>query len=255
MICPYCIYNIFIFLSQVSSALWIEKKWVMYIAALTKWPLRNVEVILQVLSFKLILWIDILSTTFEIDNGCHRISQHWCRCHEAVSHCLNQCWPGSMSPWHVASPGHTKLTHFDLLPHKFIMTNKSHFSVMHDFSSMTWWHHQMETFSALLALCAGNSLVSGEFPAQRLVTWTFDVFSGLRLNTRFSKQSWGRWFGMLSCSLWRNCNDVWMIIEIELCWNSVIVTKCLFTKIGIKCWNIQCHNLIICPKRNGWHFW
>ena len=31
----------------------------------------------------------------------------------------------------------------------------------------TWWHHQMETFSALLAVCAGNSPVTGEFPAQR----------------------------------------------------------------------------------------
>ena len=29
-----------------------------------------------------------------------------------------------------------------------------------------WWRHQMETFSALLALCAGNSPVTGEFPSQ-----------------------------------------------------------------------------------------
>ena len=29
-----------------------------------------------------------------------------------------------------------------------------------------WWRHQMATFSALLALCAGNSLVTGKFPAQ-----------------------------------------------------------------------------------------
>ena len=41
---------------------------------------------------------------------------------------------------------------------------------------LTWWRHQMETFSALLALCAGNSPVSGEFPAQRPVTRSFDVF-------------------------------------------------------------------------------
>ena len=34
------------------------------------------------------------------------------------------------------------------------------------------WHHQMETFSALLAICAGNSPVT----AQRPVTWSFDVF-------------------------------------------------------------------------------
>ena len=28
----------------------------------------------------------------------------------------------------------------------------------------TWWRHQMETFSALLAICTGNSPVTGEFP-------------------------------------------------------------------------------------------
>ena len=38
-----------------------------------------------------------------------------------------------------------------------------------------WWRHEMETFSALLALCAGNSPVTGEFPAQRPVTRSFDV--------------------------------------------------------------------------------
>ena len=36
--------------------------------------------------------------------------------------------------------------------------------------------HQMETLSALLAICAGNSPVTGEFPAQRPVTRSFDVF-------------------------------------------------------------------------------
>ena len=33
----------------------------------------------------------------------------------------------------------------------------------------------METFSALLAICAGNSSVPGEFPTQKQVTRTFDV--------------------------------------------------------------------------------
>ena len=33
----------------------------------------------------------------------------------------------------------------------------------------------METFSALLAICTGNSPVTGEFPAQRPVTRSFDV--------------------------------------------------------------------------------
>ena len=41
-----------------------------------------------------------------------------------------------------------------------------------------WWHHEMETFSALLALCAGNS--------QRPVTRSCDVFLYLRLNKRLS---------------------------------------------------------------------
>ena len=39
----------------------------------------------------------------------------------------------------------------------------------------------METFSALPALCAGNSPVAGEFPSQRPVTWSFDVSFDLRL--------------------------------------------------------------------------
>ena len=44
-------------------------------------------------------------------------------------------------------------------------------------SQKTWWRHQMETFSALLALCARNSPVTGDFPSQGPVTRSFDVFS------------------------------------------------------------------------------
>ena len=72
--------------------------------------------------------------------------------------------------------------------------------------SISWWRHQMETFSALLAICAANSPVSGEFPAQRSVTRSFDIFFDLRLNKRLSKKSWGWWFETLSCPLWRQCN-------------------------------------------------
>ena len=43
-------------------------------------------------------------------------------------------------------------------------------------------------------------------PAQRPVTRSFDVFFDLRLNKRFSKQSWGCWFETLSRPLWRHCN-------------------------------------------------
>ena len=48
----------------------------------------------------------------------------------------------------------------------------------------------METFSAYLAICAGNSPVPGEFPAQMPVTRSFDFFFDLRLNKRLGKQSW-----------------------------------------------------------------
>ena len=66
----------------------------------------------------------------------------------------------------------------------------------------------METFSALLALCAGNSPATGEFPSQRPVMGSFDVFYDLRLNKRWSKQSWGWWFETPSCPLWRHRNDM-----------------------------------------------
>ena len=39
----------------------------------------------------------------------------------------------------------------------------------------------MDTFSALLDICAGDSPVTGEFPMQRPVTQSFDVFFDLCL--------------------------------------------------------------------------
>ena len=68
-----------------------------------------------------------------------------------------------------------------------------------------WWRHQMETSSALLSLCAGNSPVTGEFPSQRLVTRSFDVFFDMCLNKRLSKQPRRRWFETPSRSIWRHC--------------------------------------------------
>ena len=41
---------------------------------------------------------------------------------------------------------------------------------------LSWLRHQMETFSELLAICAGNSPVTGEFPTQMPVTWSFHGF-------------------------------------------------------------------------------
>ena len=64
----------------------------------------------------------------------------------------------------------------------------------------------MEAFSALLAICARNSQVTGGFSAQRSVTRSFDVFFDLRLNKRLSKQSWDWWFEAPSSPLWHHSN-------------------------------------------------
>ena len=67
---------------------------------------------------------------------------------------------------------------------------------------LVWWRHQMETFSALLTLCLGNSLVT---KGQWRGLWFFFYLS---LNKPLSKQLWGWWFEMPSRSLWRHCNGV-----------------------------------------------
>ena len=61
--------------------------------------------------------------------------------------------------------------------------------------------------SALLALCARNSPVTGQFPSQRPMTLSFYVFFDLHLNKRLSKQSRRRWYQTHSCSLW--CCNAW----------------------------------------------
>ena len=84
----------------------------------------------------------------------------------------------------------------------------------------SWWRHQMETFSALLALCVGNSPVTGEFPSQRPVTRSFGVFFDLRMNKQLSKQSRRRWFEnhranydttvmwMIHICIWHHCSPI-----------------------------------------------
>ena len=95
-----------------------------------------------------------------------------------------------------------------------------------------WPHHQMETFSALLVLYTGNSPVTSEFPSQRPVTRSFDVIFDLLLNKRFSKQSWGWWFEMPSCSLWHHCIMDFCHSPFSfyhyLCFNPVWVVKFVF---------------------------
>ena len=113
----------------------------------------------------------------------------------------------------------------------------------------TWWRHQMETFSALLALCAGNAPVTGWFPSQRPVTRNFDVFFDLRLNEWLSKQSWGWWFETPSGSLWRHCNETWSLFALILLYHTL---RCYFlsqSHVIITLWHGNtCGLIALCEK-------
>ena len=83
--------------------------------------------------------------------------------------------------------------------------------IWRQYLNKSWWRHQMETFSALLVICAGNSPAC-EFPAQRPVTRSFDVFFDLCLNKWLSEHSWAWWFESLSRLLWRHCNGIFLLV-------------------------------------------
>ena len=101
-------------------------------------------------------------------------------------------------------------------------------------SAISWWRHQMETFSALLAICAGNSPVPGEFPSQRPVTRSFDVYFDLRPNERLSKQVWGWWFETPSSPLWRHRNDSYYI---HVCDN--VATPTRMWRVAVTVWTLD----------------
>ena len=100
--------------------------------------------------------------------------------------------------------------------------------------SMTWWRHQMEEFSALLAICTGNSPVTGEIPAQRLVTRSFDVVFDIHLNKRLSKQAWGWWFETPSRPLWRHSNGSSQICQYfqSSMWHNIEISSRCVCRFG-----------------------
>ena len=96
----------------------------------------------------------------------------------------------------------------------------------------------METFSVLLDLCAGNSPVAGEFPAQRPVTRSFDVFFDLRLNKLLSKQSWGWWFETSSRPLWSHCNALNLPCAMWIHPETIMRTREDIVNIAHMAWNL-----------------
>ena len=120
--------------------------------------------------------------------------------------------------------------------------------------NVSWWRHQMETFSALLAIYAGNSTISGEFLTQRPVTRSFDVFFDLCLNKWLSKQWWSWWFETPSCSLWRHCNVELRSAHVTVtCSGNITSTKpwAIFQKIAMHqtCHSLQQQNIVIDNNR------
>ena len=70
----------------------------------------------------------------------------------------------------------------------------------------------------------GDLPVTSQFPTQRPVMWSFDVFFNLRLNKPLSKQSRGSWYKTQSRSLLRHCN--FMIVSRTRICNSHAILCC-----------------------------
>ena len=110
-------------------------------------------------------------------------------CLTAPSHCLNQCWLIAKSDlWHAPESNFRSDTHDDLMT----SSNGNIFLVT----------------DPLCGEFTGHCMVNGEFPSQKPVTRSFDIFFDLRLNKRSNELSWRRRFDTSSCSLWRHCSDM-----------------------------------------------
>ena len=105
-----------------------------------------------------------------------------------------------IKPWNVSFPTYPS---FNVNLGWILSTDRIITVVVVHHRCFTWWRHQMETFSVLLGICAGNSPVTGEFPAKRPVTRSFDVVFDLRPIKRLSKQ-W--WFETPLSPLWCHSN-------------------------------------------------
>ena len=116
------------------------------------------------------------------------------------------------------------------------------------------WRHQMETFSALLELFAGNSPVPGEFPAQRPVTPSFDVFCDLHPIKRWSKQSRGWWLEMPSRSLWHHCNVIYCTECTHYFVLLYFVVTTSFMVSAINCFVCYLHLFRITFQSYDWEF-
>ena len=111
-----------------------------------------------------------------------------------------------MMLWSLTSVAHEQLWYWPLTMNRPLPSTTTELrwkEYMHFFS---WWRHQMETFPALLAHCAGNSPIPVDSPHKG--QWRGALMFSLICahNKRLSKEPWGWWFKTPSGSLWRHCN-------------------------------------------------
>ena len=135
-----------------------------------------------------IWWLHSRPLYYRLDMSRSNITRYWIQCENKNVKSFSRSWTHKKIP-HIARHYGRSMGHlFWLLPEKIMMTSSN------------------ETFSALLAICAGNSPVTGEFPAQRPMTRSLDVFFDLGLSRQLSKQCRRWWFETLPRSLLRHCN-------------------------------------------------
>ena len=119
-----------------------------------------------------------------------------------------------------------------------------------------WWRHQMETFSALLALYAGISPVTGELPSQSQWRGAL-MFSFICAWTNgWPKKSRCRLFETPSRPLWRHCNGwcalFWCLMSLLLllwclyrwAFNSFWTTNLTFLKMD-RYFQYFCHVYLV----------
>ena len=121
--------------------------------------------------------------------------------------------------------------------------------------SWSWWRHQMEAFFALLALCGGNSPATGEFPSQRPVTRSFDVFFDLHLNKRLNKQSRRRWFQKPSRPSWCHCNGDIVIAGGTSVGYSGILTQTVWRPTYLYDENPHAWKTVLILRRGSGRYW
>ena len=125
----------------------------------------------------------------------------------------------------------------------------------------------MERFSLLLALCVGNSPVTGEFLPQRPVTWSFDVYFDLHLNTNDLRRDHAHYdittnVIMKACAVWlhmplSHCREC--CLRTNTNWHSLRIAQHRFDSNYFVL--VRCHfrissqpntNVLKCSKHSYW---